>query len=69
MQIEGMVTATINSRSQTTTPSEKIPSSTVPQNTRNSSDLTAQIVPQSAPEKVLEHEKAGTPTDVRDVHF
>lgn len=68
MQIEDMVTATINARAQTTTPAKEMNSST-PQSTRMSSEMSQQIVPQSASEKVLEHEKAGTPTDVRDIHF
>jgi cyclin D2 len=69
MQIEDMVTATINARAQTTTPAKEMTSTTPQTTTRNTSEMTQQIVPQSASEKVLEHEKAGTPTDVRDVHF
>ncbi|GLV35728.1 Cyclin D [Carabus blaptoides fortunei] len=66
MQIEDMVTATINTRANTSASQTGMATNNPAGNT--TSDLIQNSV-SVASEKVLEHEKAGTPTDVRDVHF
>lgn len=85
MQIEDMVTATINTRANTSSsqtgmaPSNPAVTTSVNNANNNTSNVTSRqgnttsdLIQNSvsvASDKVLEHEKAGTPTDVRDVHF
>lgn len=81
-QIEDMVTATINARAgqspSTSSPSGVSSPGSAPSNVgvtrQNTASQTTDMLPSSgtnvaASDKIQEHEKAGTPTDVRDVHF
>lgn len=86
MQIEDMITSTINARSGSISHTSN--STTVPQmvqgnpnypaaggisqwsETNTAPQTTSETCPSAAAQdKILEHEKAGTPTDVRDIHF
>lgn len=71
MQIEDMVTATINARVQPQAVSvqKEVGSGTSRSGAQTQEIVSASTMTQVASDKVMEHEKAGTPTDVRDVHF
>lgn len=72
MQIEDMVTATINARVQSQAApvqTKEVSSGSARSGTQSQEIVPAGAISSAASDKVMEHEKAGTPTDVRDVHF